>query len=152
MYTSCLHSGCIPSHLQEKKDWKPSLLSIPPSFSFQETHRDNPIPQTGWTEGILLDADKTAGKAERCRVMSVKLGTYILRGAVTFNDTKDKGNSDGNYLCSYSFRWGIYWQEVRKGRKLERTWWINLEAKMASILWLRWEVINQGRWIKKELG
>lgn len=62
-------------------------------------------PQTGSTDGILLYADKTAGKAERCKVKSVKLGTYLLRVAITFNDTKDNGNSDGNDFCSYSFRW-----------------------------------------------
>lgn len=62
-------------------------------------------PSTDSTDGILLYADKTAGKAEQCKVKSVKLGTYILRGAVTFNDTKDNGNSDGDDFCSYSFRW-----------------------------------------------
>lgn len=61
-------------------------------------------PQIGLTDSILLCADKTAGKAERCKPKSVKLGTYILRVAVTFNDTKDNGNSGGNYFCSYSFR------------------------------------------------
>lgn len=62
-------------------------------------------PQTGSTDSILFYADKTAGKAERCKVKSVKLGTYLLRVAITFNDTKDNGNSDGNDFCSYSFRW-----------------------------------------------
>lgn len=57
-------------------------------------------PQIGLTDSILLCADKTAGKAERCKPKSVKLGTYILRVAVTFNDTKDNGNSGGNYLAT----------------------------------------------------
>lgn len=55
----------------------------------------------GSTDGILLRADRTAGEAEQCKVKPVKLGTYILRAAVTFNDTKDNSNSDGYDFCSY---------------------------------------------------
>lgn len=51
-------------------------------------------------DGILLRADRTAGEAEQCKAKSVKLGTYILRAAVTFNDTKDNSNSDGDDFCS----------------------------------------------------
>lgn len=133
--TSCIHMHLLPTHLdvshplqvlgsKERKTQNHHCCQSLPLQVFKRLTEIIPFslfPQTGWTDGILLNADRTAGKAERCRVTSVKLGTYILRGAVTFNDAKDNANSDGNYLCSYTFRWGIYWQEARKGRKFERT-------------------------------
>lgn len=159
--TSCIHTHLLSTRLavshplqvlgsKERQTENHRCCQSLPLLVFKRLAEIIPSDRLDWWHPARCR--QNSRRAERCRGMSVKLGTYILRGAVSFNDSKDNGNSDGNYLCSYSFRWGIYWQEARKERKFERTWWINLEAKMASALQLRWEVINQERGIKKELG